>query len=138
VLRLFVEQPGPVTRDALARAVPAMAPARLDRELARLDAEDHLLLEDGAVVLAYPFAAHPNAFAVRLADGGERYACCAIDALGIAAMLRQRIDVRSRCHHSGEPLAFAVDPEGPEPTGRGLMVWVGERDPAARRICTTL
>jgi hypothetical protein len=115
-----------------------MPPARLDRELARLDRGDHLLLEGDAVILAYPFTAGPNAFGVRLADGQERYACCAIDALGIAAMLRQRIHVTSRCHHSGAPLAFAVDQAGPEPAAAGTMVWVGERQADARRVCTTL
>jgi hypothetical protein len=138
VLRLFVEQAGPVSRAALAEAVTGLTPGGLDRELARLDAQDHVLLQDGAVVLAYPFSGLPNAFAVRLANGQERYACCAIDALGIAAMLRQRIEIRSRCHHSGEPLAFTVDPVGPEPAAAALMVWVGEREAGERRACTTL
>jgi hypothetical protein len=138
VLRLFVEQAGPVSRAALTEAVPGLTAARLDRELARLDAQDHLLLQDGAVVLAYPFSGLPNAFAVGLANGQERYACCAIDALGIAAMLRQRIDIRSRCHHSGEPLALVADPAGPEPAAAGMMVWVGEREAGERRACTTL
>lgn len=138
VLRLFVERAGPVTRAALAQALPAMAPGQLDRELTRLDADDHLLLEGGDVILAYPFAAGPNAFGVTLADGQQRYACCAIDALGIAAMLGQRIDVRSRCHHSGAPLAFGVDPAGPEPAAAGLMAWVGERPVRVQHVCTTL
>ena len=66
VLRLFVERAGPVSRAALAEAVPALTPAQLDRELTRLDAQDHLWLRDGAVVLAYPFSGLPNAFAVRM------------------------------------------------------------------------
>ena len=138
VLRLFVKHPGPVSRQALARALPGMTAARLDRELARLDARDQLFLEDGAVTLAYPFAAGPNAFAVRLPDGRDRYACCAIDALGIAPMLGQRIEVASRCHHSGAPLKFAVEPTGPEPAAAGLMAWVGAREAGMRRVCTTL
>jgi Alkylmercury lyase len=138
VLRLFVEGPGPVTREALARALPDLTARRLDRELARLDAQDHILLQDGAITLAYPFAAGPNAFLVRLADRGERYACCAIDALGIAPMLRQRIGVVSRCHHSGARLEFAVDPRGPEAAASGLMAWVGAREAGTRRVCTTL
>lgn len=137
-LRLFVEHPGPVTREALAHALPGVTAKQLDRELARLDAQDHLYLQDGAVTLAYPFAAGPNAFRVRLANGQERYACCAIDALGIAPMLGQRIDVASRCHQSGAPLRFAVDPLGPEPSAAGLMAWVGEREAGMRRVCTTL
>ena len=138
VLRLLVEHPGPVSREALAQALPDFTAARLDRELTRLDAQDHLFLQDGAVTLAYPFSALPNAFRVRLAGGQERYACCAIDALGIAPMLRQRIDVVSPCHHCGERLTFTVDPTGPEPPAADLMVWVGQREAGAQRVCTTL
>jgi alkylmercury lyase-like protein len=138
VLRLFVEHPGSVSRERLAHALPGMTAPRLDRELARLDARDQLFLEDGAVTLAYPFAAGPNAFRVRLADGQDRYACCAIDALGIAPMLGQRTDVASPCHHSGALLRFAVDPAGPEPSAAGLMAWVGAREAGMRRVCTTL
>ena len=138
VLRLFVEHPGPVSREALTHALPDLTGPQLDRELARLDAQDQLYLQDGAVTLAYPFAAGPNAFLVRLANGQERYACCAIDALCIAPMLGQRIDVRSRCHHSGAPLAFAVDPRGPDSSAAGVMAWVGQREAGARRVCTTL
>jgi hypothetical protein len=138
VLRLFVAHPGPVSRETLARALPGVTAVQLDRDLARLDEQDHLFLEDGAVTLAYPFAAGPNAFLVRLADGQERYACCAIDALGIAPMLGQRIDVESRCHQSGAPLAFAVDPGGVESSAAGLMAWVGQREAGMRRVCTTL
>ena len=138
VLRLFVEHPGPASRDALARALPEVTAGQLDRDLTSLDEQDHLFLQDGAVTLAYPFAAGPNAFGVRLVNGQDRYACCAIDALGIAPMLGQRIDVTSRCHQSGAPLAFAVDPAGPESSAAGLMVWVGEREAGTRRVCTTL
>jgi alkylmercury lyase-like protein len=138
VLRLFVDHPGSVSREALAQALPGFTAARLDRELARLDAQDYLVLEDGAVTFAYPFSAVANAFRIRLANGQERYACCATDALGIAPMLRQRIDVESSCHQSGAPLAFAVDPDGPESAAAGIMLWVGQREVDERRACTSL
>jgi len=138
VLRLFVEQEGPVSKATLGRALPGFTAARLDRELARLDAQDLILLQDDAVALAYPFSGPATAFVVRLANGQERYACCAVDALGIAAMLRQRIDVRSRCHHCGESLALAADEAGPEPSAAGTMVWIGTREAGQRRACTSL
>jgi hypothetical protein len=138
VLRLFVEQAGPVSRSALAEAVWGLTPARLDRELTRLDAQDLIVLKDDVVALAYPFSGLPTPFAVRLATGHERYACCATDALGIASMLRQRIDIRSRCHHSGESLTLMADPAGPEPVAAGMMVWIGEREAGERRACTSL
>lgn len=137
VLRLFVEHPGPVSRTALAQAVPDLPPSRLDRELARLDARDLIVLTDDVVSTAYPFSGSPTPFVVRLANGTDRYSCCATDALGIAAMLHQRIEIRSCCHHCGEPLVLAADPSGPEPEGAGTMVWVGRRA-ARERACTSL
>ena len=138
VLRLFVEHPGPVPRTALAQAVPDLAPPRLDRELARLDAQDLIVLTDDVVSTAYPFSGQPTPFVVRLASGHERYSCCATDALGIAPMLGQRIEIRSRCHHCAEPLTLAADRSGPEPAGAGMMVWVGKRAADDRRACTSL
>jgi hypothetical protein len=138
VLRLFVEHAGPVSRTALAQAVSHLTPSRLDRELARLDAQDLIVLTGDAVTMAYPFSGVATPFVVRLANGDERYSCCATDALGIAAMLGHRIDIRSRCHHCGEALALTADPSGPEPDGASMMVWVGRRADEDQRACTSL
>jgi hypothetical protein len=138
VLRLFVDHAGPVSRTALARAVSDLTPSRLQRELARLDAQDLIVLTDDAVTMAYPFSGATTPFVVRFANGDERYSCCATDALGIAAMLGQRIEIRSPCHHCGEPLALAADPSGPEPAATSVMVWVGRRADADQRACTSL
>ncbi len=104
--------------------------------LARLDAEDLILLEDGLVRLAYPFSGDQTPFTIVLADGRARFVCCAVDALGIAPMLGQPITIRSHCHHCKGPIQFAVDPEGPGPGAAGVMVWIGRRDPDERRACT--
>lgn len=130
VLRLFLERGGPVALDAL--------PPGLQGAVEQLDAEDFLLLRDGRIELAYPFATGPNEFGVVLADGRERYACCAIDALGIAPMVGQPVTIRSRCHHCGEPLAFGVGPTGPGPEAAGVMVWVGRRPATDGKVCTSL
>jgi hypothetical protein len=90
------------------------------------------------VDVAYPFSAFPTPFVVRLADGQERYACCAIDALGIAPMLAQRVRIRSRCHHCGEPLELGVDPAGSGLEAEGAMVWVGKQGDGERRASTSL
>ncbi len=102
------------------------------------DADDLLHLVDGRVRMAYPWSAAPTAFVVEPEDVGERYACCAIDALGIAAMLGRGVHVRSRCHQSGAPLAFSVSPDGPGPEARDMMVWVGRCATGERRISAGL
>jgi hypothetical protein len=130
VFRAFLEHGGPVPLDAL--------PAAAHAAVADLDAQDLLLVRDGRIELAYPFASGPNPFGVVLADGRERYACCAIDALGLAPMVGERLTVRSRCHHSGAPLVFAVTPDGPAPEAAGVMVWVGPRPEDDAKACTSL
>jgi hypothetical protein len=113
-------------------------PEAVRAELGRLDEEDLIVLEEGAIRLAYPFAGEPTAFSVVLPDGAERFACCAIDALGIAPMLGRRVEIRSRCHHCGAPIAFSATPEGPGAGADEVMVWVGRRAPGERRVSTGL
>src|SRR5436190_12494048 len=95
ILARFAADRGPIEVASLAH--PATA-------IEELDARDLVYVQDGRVVLAYPWSGTPTAFAMRLSGGRERWACCAIDALGIAAMLGEPVQVRSRCHHCDEPL----------------------------------
>jgi len=48
--------------------------------VAELDERDLAYVSEGRVVLAYPWSGTPTAFTIVLADGRERWACCAIDA----------------------------------------------------------
>ncbi len=65
-------------------------------------------------------------FLVAYPGSRERYAVCAIDALGIPAMLGAPVTISSRCHHCGEPLEIRVRPDGSS-DGSETTVWVGER-----------
>jgi hypothetical protein len=117
--------------------VPTLDAATIGRAVAELDHADLVAVRDDAIVLAYPFSSAPTGFVTRFADGAERHACCAIDALGIAAMLRAPITVRAACHHCREPLTIPVEPDGP----RGhadLMAWVGRRDTVRAKACEGL
>lgn len=138
IIRLFLDCGGPVTPDALTAALPGRSPAGIADVLRRLDADDLVFVQDDRIELAYPFAAGPNAFEVVLEDGRERYACCAIDALGLAPMVGERLTVHTYCHQSGTPLVFPVTPEGPGPQAAGVMVWVGPRPEGAAKACTSL
>jgi hypothetical protein len=56
--------------------------------LTRLHDDDAIRLDpDGGIRVAYPFSAVPTRHRVRLASGVQVYAMCAIDALGLPAML---------------------------------------------------
>ena len=117
VLRAFLDHGGPVPDEAIGDA----------QSLKRLHDDDMIRIRDGRIDIAYPFSASPTPFMVRLSDGRERYACCATDALGFAPMIGQPITIRSRCHHSGAPLAFTATPDSPEPDAAGVMLWSGKR-----------
>jgi len=138
VLRSFVARPGPILADEIVAALPGYPGAAVREELVKLDGDDLIQLVDGRVEVAYPFSGVPTPFVVRLPGGAERFACCAIDALGMAAMLGHPIDVRSQCHHCGDPLELSVAPDGPGPEARDVVVWVGARCEGERRISVGL
>ena len=138
ILRIFVEQGGPIPVDQIAAAVPDRASASVRDTLAALDEEDLIQVHEGRVDIAYPFSANPTAFVVQLTAGQERYACCAIDALGVAPMLGERVDIRSQCHHCGASLELAVTPAGPEGGTEPIMVWVAQWLEGQRRLATWL
>ena len=136
VLRAFVDRPGPVAVDEILSAFSGQGPEQVRAALTQLDEDDLIRLDAGHVGLAYPFSAAATPFVLDLGQAdGARYVCCAVDALGIAPMLGQRVGIRSRCHHCASPIELSVEPAGPGPDAEGLMVWVGKRAEDARRAC---
>jgi hypothetical protein len=134
IWRTFHAVGGPIPLATLERTLASDGPEAARQHLDGLDAQDLIQLGAEGVEIAYPFSASPTPFVVRLADGRERYACCAVDALGMAPMLRERVSISSRCHHCGESLALAVEPEGLAPGADGVLVWIGTRQPDERRL----
>ena len=136
VLRAFIERPEPVRLDQIVSAFPTRPRESVLATLAKLDEEDLLRIEAGRVDLAYPFSASSTPFRVDLGEGrGDRYVCCAIDALGIAPMLGRPVRIRSECHHCGRPMELSVDPSGIGAETSDVMVWVGKRAEDERRAC---
>jgi Alkylmercury lyase len=136
IYRAFLDRGGPVPVEDVMAAMPGMSRDAVATRLAALDEDDLIQIGHGSVEIAYPFAARPTPFVVRPAAGGERYACCAIDALGLAPMVGRCVEVVGECHHCAAPLAFAVTPDGPGPSGEGIMIWVGRRGEGERRALT--
>jgi hypothetical protein len=103
VYRHFVERGGAPAPLELSVAV-GVAPAEVAASLERL-AEAHVLVlhpETRRIWMAMPFSAVPTAFRVRT-DGGQWWANCAWDALGISAMLEAPAEVVSTCGDCGDP-----------------------------------
>ena len=75
---------------------------------------------DGEITVAYPFSGRPTAHRVRFPGGQEVDAMCAIDALGIAPMFGEQIEIDSRDPVSGDAIRARVAADGaaewwPEP-----------------------
>jgi hypothetical protein len=138
VLQLFVDRGGPIPIEEIAAVFPDVPAEETRQALIRLDDEDLIRVQAGQVDMAYPFSALSTPWVVRLASGQERFACCAVDALGIAPMIGQSIEIRSRCHHCGEPLALWSTPDGAGSEGSGVMLWVGQRTDARCKVADSL
>lgn len=137
ILNGFVETGGPVPVSALGSQLADQHPDAVAEAIRELDEMDLIMIRDGQVVLAYPFAGTRTAFQVVLPDGRERYAVCAVDALGVPALLAQPVSIRSHCHHCGDPLRLEVGPAGPGGAS-DTMVWVGERSQLREKACSSL
>jgi len=138
VLQLFVDRGGPIPVDEIVASFPDAAPESVRQALVKLDDDDLIRIQAGLVDMAYPFSALPTPWVVRLPGGAERFACCAVDALGIAPMIGHTVEIRSRCHHCGEPLALESMPEGARPESSGIMLWVGQRTDARCKVADSL
>lgn len=130
----------PETADVAAAAGLAIAEA--DSVLRRLAGRDLLILDTaGRISGAYPFTDGPTEHHVE-AGGFSVGAMCAIDALGIGAMLEQDCRVRSACRHCRRALRIDVGDRGRrldavEPAA--IVVWSGHRYAggcAASSLCT--
>lgn len=89
----------------------------LVRELAD---EDWLVVDGDLVTAVYPFALEPSGIKV-MVNGQQRFAMCAIDALGIEPMLSIPVEISATCPETGEPLALSVD-ESVTTTPPGVVV----------------
>jgi len=127
ILQTFLQEGGPISIEDIIAASPGAQPNTLHDALVTLDDDDLIRVRAGQIDIAYPFSASPTPFVVRLADGQDRYACCATDALGIAPMIGHAVEVRSGCHHCKAALTFAATPQGPAPEANGIMLWFGKR-----------
>jgi Alkylmercury lyase len=81
--------------------------------LARLAEEDLIHTdESGRPLVAYPFSGIPRGHRVTVDGVGTVEAMCAIDALGMAAMLGRSIEISSRDPRSGSDVSVQLDPGG--------------------------
>ncbi len=108
---------------------------------ARLDLV-HRNAATGEILVAYPFSAVPPGHSVLIDIAYRVEAMCAIDALGIAAMLEQPIEITSHDPLSGGEVWIRVDPsEGAwwEPTSAVVLAGSAHCDgPSFHGCCDVL
>lgn len=111
ILRRFAWSDRPTSSEIRERA--AQLQVEVENALATLAREDLVHRgSDGEITVAYPFSGPPTAHRVRFPDGHEAYAMCAIDALGIAPMFQQQVEIRSRDPLSDAVFQAKVAPDG--------------------------
>jgi hypothetical protein len=129
ILRSFAEGGRP-TREELGREAARLG-LELEPALATLSREDLVHLGgDGEVTVAYPFSGVPTAHRVRFPNGREAFAMCAIDALGIAPMFDQPIEITSRDPLGNEPFQADLSPDGSaswQPATAAVVAGVNDR-----------
>ena len=91
-------------------AAAATTGADLNEAIETFRRLDLVHLADGQIAVAYPFSGRPTAHRVSIDGRPEMYAMCALDALGIAAMLELPIEVLSRDPVSGGEVWVRIDP----------------------------
>jgi hypothetical protein len=85
----------------------------IERALTTLAREDLVHLgPDGEIAVAYPFSGRPTAHRVRFESGHQVDAMCAIDALGVAPMFGEPIEITSHDPLSGDEIRTRLAPDG--------------------------
>jgi len=129
ILRRFAEHGRPTRKDLGSQA--EQLDLELEPALATLRREDLVHLGgDGEITVAYPFSGVPTAHRVRFPNGQETFAMCAIDALGIAPMLDQPIEITSHDPFSNEPFHANLSPDGSvswQPATAAVLAAVNDR-----------
>ncbi|WHT23369.1 alkylmercury lyase family protein [Crossiella sp. CA-258035] len=108
ILRAFAATGRPPSREQL-QPVAASEGATADSVLTRLHDADVIRLDPaGAIRIAYPFSSVPTRHHVRLATGLTVSAMCAIDALGMPAMLGTDATITSIDPVTGDRVVITV------------------------------
>lgn len=129
VLRAFATTGRPPSPEVLDEAAAPFG-ARSREVMQPLHARDFLRLDsDGTISAAYPFSPTPTAHLVTIHDGPSVYAMCAVDALGMAAMIGKDVTITSAEPVTGLPIVITVAAGGPAPRWQPdtAVVYYGQR-----------
>lgn len=136
ILRGFADTGSAPPPDEL-RGIAADVP--INEILGSLHAADVIRLDgSNRISSVYPFSATPTAHRVRIDSGVEVHAMCAIDALGVSAMLDRPVAISSADPRTGDPIAVAVRGLVASADPESVVVFVGAHSgqgPSAETCC---
>lgn len=139
VVTIFAETGRPPTRTSLARLARDQGadPERVLAEMAELDV---VVFDDrGEIRAAYPFSPAPTAIRVVWAGGPAVFAMCAIDALGVSAMLDRPVIITAAEPDTGAAITVRVDHDTARWTPESAVVFASSSGdaccPSADRTC---
>jgi hypothetical protein len=130
----------PPLADAAAKA--RLTPDLVRAALSELATADLVTLdEDGIVAGVFPLSARPTRHRVQLQNGPVLHAMCAVDALGVPAMLGEAAVVSSTDPVTGEPVQVTINHEGrldvESPAAVVLLARAGD-GPLAGACCSVI
>jgi mercuric reductase len=114
-----------------------------EQALAVLAERDLVVRSDARLLGAYPFTDRVTEHRV-VVDGRVVHAMCAIDALGVGAMLDRDVEIASSCRACGADIHVTTHDRGRALDGvtpPGAVVWAGmcyEGGCAANSLCTVI
>ena len=108
VLRTFAATGQPPTTGDLDAVTAGSGRGSVEVLSALHDVDAIQLAPDGQIGVAYPFSTTPTRHRVRTGDQVDVYAMCAVDALGMSAMLGQDTRIESVDVTTGQPIAVTM------------------------------
>lgn len=112
-------------------------PGRVRSELTEADLL--AFTPDGEIRAAYPFSPAPTQVRVTWDGGPQVHAMCAIDALGMSAMLGRPVTITAAEPDTGRPVTVTVDADQARWTPRTAVVFAGDTGdagcPSVDRCC---
>jgi hypothetical protein len=106
--------------------------------LAELAGQDMLAFDGGGEIrAAYPFSPSPTPIEVAWEGGPRVYAMCAIDALGMSAMLDRRVIISAREPGTGRHVTVEVDRNKARWRPRRAVVFSGAAGDEDGACCTS-
>lgn len=125
ILRTFAGTGRPPAPGDLDPASAGSGRSTADLLAALHDLDAIRLTPDGQIAVAYPFSATPTRHRVRIGDRTDVFAMCAIDAVGMSAMLGEDTRIDSTDVTTGQPITVAMIAGHTRWDPPGAVVFVG-------------